>query len=851
MRFIEELAKKTNNDGYFKAIYKKIQIKYFEKVLKSEDDVEITEKEYYDLLRYADILCRADEGEYRQKAYKIISLLNEFYRDRQDYRVYAEEILIKLGNFPAKKLISGDEKVYITPERKIEKSIKETYQETPDNKYVFTDNQYKLFEELKNRNYYSFSGPTSFGKSFIIEEYIDYIIQKKQRKNIVILTPTRALITQTREQLKNNKKIIDNYYILEYPEIPYVYKREKRNYIFIFTPERLTAYFGKEEMPKIDYIFVDEAQKIISNDTRAALYYHAILQAEKRKINLYFASPNIPNSEVFLKIFEKKYDNEYMTINESPVNQNKIYIDLFEQKYLAITDDNETININSKLKKIMKETKEEQQVSLLIKKIGAGNQNIIYCNSRSDAVKYAIRLAKNLEEKKNKKIDELVKFIKENIYDEYFLIDCIKKGVAYHFGRLPQIIREKVEELFKEGIIDYIFCTSTLLEGVNLPAKNIFILNNSIATTKLSEIDFGNLAGRAGRLKHDLIGNVICVRCQHKRNSWSGIDKDIELIKNKKYKNVSYELIDGRKKFYENLGNAVQGKDFTNKNATEVQKRIWKNYSNIVLIHSDDNDSPLLIKNFKEKNKNAEQIIEEAQKENDVPKYILEQFPAINPIYQNRILNKEKNYKFPKEITKTTCKEVLECLYEEYNWKEEESKGRGALVENSNRIKYLKHLMYDWMTNKPLKYIISIVIRKYDQDKSWKINGIRQKFNKENREQVNSVINEIMGGIDTDLRFKIKNYMTNYYLLMCEKYGKENAGEDWSQYIEFGTTDLKNIELQKVGIPLHIAKFLIESNNTGITFEGDCLIDINKEKILEQIDKEKNEDAFNEINKRL
>jgi superfamily II DNA or RNA helicase len=41
----------------------------------------------------------------------------------------------------------------------------------------------------------------------------------------------------------------------------------------------------------------------------------------------------------------------------------------------------------------------------------------------------------------------------------------------------PQLIREKVERLFEKGFIDYLFSTSTLLEGVNLPAKNIFILS--------------------------------------------------------------------------------------------------------------------------------------------------------------------------------------------------------------------------------------------------------------------------------------------------------------------------------------------------------------------------------------
>ena len=129
--------------------------------------------------------------------------------------------------------------------------------------------------------------------------------------------------------------------------------------------------------------------------------------------------------------------------------------------------------------------------------------------------------------------------------------------------------------------------------------------------------------------------------------------------------------------------------------------------------------------------------------------------------------------------------------------------------------------------------------------------GYPETFSEKNKEQINQVINEIMGTIDNDLRFKVKNYMSNYYLLMCEKYGKENAGADWATYIEYGTTDLKNIELQKIGIPMHLAKFLLENIKEGIRFSGTILESINKEKILNSIDKQKNPEEYEELKKIL
>ena len=851
MKFIEKMILKTDNDDYYNYLFNKIEQKYFNTILQGENNYELTEKEYNDLLRFADILSRASDSKHRQESYKIVSYMNELYGEDNEFKTIAESILIKLGNFPAEKLINGNnQKVYIDIETRIDKAIKETYQITPDNNNTFTDKQYELFEKLKNSNHYSFSGPTSFGKSFIIEEFIKYIIsERKGIDNIAILVPTRALIAQTRNQLKANIKDT-RYRIIEYPDIPNIYMNTKNKFIFIFTPERLVTYLGNNENPNIDYMFIDEAQKIISDkDTRSPLYYHAILLAQRKSVKLYFSSPNIPNTDIFLELFEKSQE-EKMVINESPVNQNKFYIDLFENKFYAINHQNDFISIDSTID--FKDKTIEEKLNHIIKIIGNSNKNIIYCNSINDTVKTAINFAQKLPIRKNENINKVIKLIKETIYDEYYLIDCLERGVAFHFGKLPQNIREKVEELFINHEIDYLFCTSTLLEGVNLPAKNIFILSNSIAKSKFSKIDFSNLAGRAGRLKYELNGNVICIRHSTKNNSWQGIDVDRDLIRSSDIANVESKIITGKGNFYTNIGLAIENKKFTNKNATENQKKIWKHFGNLIVMHANENNSSMLIKGFLEDNKNAKKIISESERNNKVPIYILEQSSEINPKYQNQILNMKENYIFPKEVTKENCKDVLETLYNCYNWKDEESKGDRPLVRNYKRLGFLKHLMYNWMHSKPLKLIISASIRFYSmRGMIYNKIGYPENFSNKNRDQINQVINDIMGTIDNDLRFKVKNYMSNYYLLMCEKYGKENAGADWTNYIEYGTTNLRNIELQKIGIPLYLAKFLLENVKDGIEFKGDILVNIDKIQILSSINKEKNIDEYNEVKKIL
>ena len=55
------------------------------------------------------------------------------------------------------------------------------------------------------------------------------------------------------------------------------------------------------------------------------------------------------------------------------------------------------------------------------------------------------------------------------------------------------------------------FCTSTLIEGVNFPAENLFVTSNKARLSNLSKIDFKNLIGRVGRLQYNIFDNVFLV----------------------------------------------------------------------------------------------------------------------------------------------------------------------------------------------------------------------------------------------------------------------------------------------------------------------------------------------------
>ena len=86
-------------------------------------------------------------------------------------------------------------------------------------------------------------------------------------------------------------------------------------------------------------------------------------------------------------------------------------------------------------------------------------------------------------------------------------------------------IRYYIEDLFSNNeYISYIITTSTLLEGVNLPADRMFLLSNSKGKGNLNRSDFKNLIGRINRFKYIF---------EDKKEDLAGLESKIYIINNK------------------------------------------------------------------------------------------------------------------------------------------------------------------------------------------------------------------------------------------------------------------------------------------------------------------------------
>ena len=357
------------------------------------------------------------------------------------------------------------------------------------------------------------------------------------------------------------------------------------------------------------------------------------------------------------------------------------------------------------------------------------------------------------------------------------------------------------------------------------------------------------MAGRAGRLSKELSGNIICVRIEDKKNRWDTPHKDLEVVRNKKIDDVQPIVIKGQKNFYTNLERSLRAKDFTRANYSQTEKEVWDHYANIVFTHQASKTDSILMSNFLRKNTDGKKLLERIDKENHIPLHILEQCSNIKVSYQNNIWEKISGAEkaFPEEITTQSCQAVLEKMYDYYNWGEEESKGRNPMVKQRTRLQYFAVLMYSWMKSTPLNMMIINIINYYKKKgEIWDKNETIP-FDPNNRNQINLIINNLISDIDNVLRFKIKNYFLNYHLIVSEKIGKESAGTNWAEYVEYGTTDSVIIELQNIGIPRHLSMMIKDDYAEFLTFEDGVLVDINAEALIENIDCDKYKDELAEL----
>ena len=127
-----------------------------------------------------------------------------------------------------------------------------------DNNVVLNRYQMEILNILKNHNLF-LSAPTSFGKTFLMLEFI--MRNKEMLNNIIFIIPTLALMNELLKKIYNLFSETYNICINSSEEI-----RDKN--IFVFVPERSDREFlDKTKELKIDFLIFDEIYKLQASNS--------------------------------------------------------------------------------------------------------------------------------------------------------------------------------------------------------------------------------------------------------------------------------------------------------------------------------------------------------------------------------------------------------------------------------------------------------------------------------------------------------------------------------------------------------------------------------------------------------
>jgi superfamily II DNA/RNA helicase len=677
------------------------------------------------LLESAAIFASDGSEPMRQAAYRIA--VNSWLHFRDEFDNIAEPaslILNRLGNFPTESLLEDLE----GPSPKESRHSGKTFpllveqqwrreKNTVDigsKRLPLTDFQHALWNDLTKGRSLAVNAPTSAGKSFVLSNFLAKRTKQSESISAIYTVPTRALINQVSSDIKEAiiEYDIDDALITSIPIGKDDFDKDR--VIYVLTQERLTTLLDETDNLKPDLLIADEAHSI-QDGSRGVVFEDSIRNVldNSPETQIIFSTPLTENVETFGEIFDIK-DFFAITTSDSPVAQNLFLVNKLSgrQKTYDISTivDDERHDLGEYKVETTKSTN-PRKLSNIAYEIGRGDPSLVYYGAPSQCESIASSISERINDKDdNSTLESFSEIIQDHVHPSYSLAQTIKNGVAYHYGNMPNPIRRQIESLFRSGEIDFLVATSTLLHGVNLPAKNLFLRKPTKGDYEaLNSVEFWNLAGRAGRLNRDFQGNIFLVDL----NEW-----DQDPLKGPNKQTVRSATSDY-------LGAESGGEDlleFINRDshAAGSNQGLENVFSRMVLAQASNDLDNFLSQHAEdvgdERISDLRNAVQEAENNITLPREILESNKNISPYRQQELFaNLKEQAKFlgPEFLVPPHPKDS-----NSYNRISSIFRSLRLTLKNddSERYKYHTAIAMQWMTGDTYRSIIDESISHSDND---------------------------------------------------------------------------------------------------------------------------------------
>ncbi len=508
------------------------------------DCVAVDEPNWQQLLSWASVLSQSDLDDHIELSIvAAIAALVTAETEPEMARQAAAFVLESCSNIPTVKLaqdrglvasVDGPSKIPTLIQRYQRRLRHFIFDDFAGSVLLVTAFQERIWDALIRRGDAALSAPTSAGKSFILVRWLVQSLSAFDPSAIVAYAvPSRALINQVSRNISD--MLVKCRIQPRIVTLPSLYRESpRRQTILVMTQERIERLFAVRSNIKLRTLIIDEAHKL-GHGPRGVILQRVIDEAIGRTedCRVVLAAPHAENAEVLLPRVSssggENINSQVVSDSCPTVLQNLFWVSPVPSRiarwHVTLVMDRKIGEIGE-FQLLGRPTGKKKRFAALAYLLG-GNEggNILFTNGAAEAEEVALLLRGHMEasiqkELASEEVLDLARLVKDSVHPLYPLSETLPYGIGIHYGDMPEISRREQESLFNEGKLSFLVCTSTLLEGVNLPCRNLFVWGPRQGRgSPMSEHEFWNLAGRAGRWGREFAGNIFCIDV-HDKSQW-------------------------------------------------------------------------------------------------------------------------------------------------------------------------------------------------------------------------------------------------------------------------------------------------------------------------------------------
>ena len=349
----------------------------------------------------------------------------------------------------------------------IDQVVRAAHRVVLENEITLHAKQMEVLLSLLSGENVILSGPTSFGKSLILDAFV----AKVHPKSVAAILPTLALIDETRRRISKN---FPYFQIVTTVNEPFDHDKPV---FFVLTQER---FLQRKDIGRLELLFVDEFYKLDQgrDDSRYEILNLALYRAIPKARQIFMAGPHISTISL-----GRRWRGRFKFI---ATDYRTVAVNIIDRS--AVVDRDKTFLLD-------------------LRSVGIAN-SLVFSASPPSAHRIADLILADGISYRSEASEKLAEWLAQNYHADWEVVKAAREGIGLHHGRIPRAIGQLFVKLFDAGILKVLICTSTLIEGVNTSASNVFIYDKKINKTDFDFFSFANIRGRVGRMMRHFVGNA-------------------------------------------------------------------------------------------------------------------------------------------------------------------------------------------------------------------------------------------------------------------------------------------------------------------------------------------------------